>query len=559
MDNLWTSLLRESSKRSKVLTDSKVLIVGDPECGKSSLLEKLCTTSNTLTPNSSSSMLNNDNSLLSMANGMHKNFPKTFVDYNFLEVDESLILDGGENVTTTPINVWSFDPQSYGGQFDFANGLNKQDKVIFAIILDMSKPANTCVQSLKKWLKFVNYKCYQLAEKFGNEYVDEKRKIADVYNNVVKSYQAGNRKNILIPSDANGSSETKSDNRSSQTQALSIFGFPIVVIANKCDLLMNDKEDFQTIQRLKVFQGQLRYICLQAGASFICTALNRDIGISKLRKYIQHRLYPEMLVMDLALEDGTDNAFIPTGFDSPELISISTGFNPLDNNISADLDLEAAYIDEIALEFATSNAAPVSVQVELESEKDWLNSLQSFVNQVTASTSNPASSSGLQNLPRANSEYNIQSSNEGSGVPVSSTSSLGLRRSSMSTSLHNVDSQVMQSLASTSTSATGSTTGTSAMSRRLSTMSMGNASSNSASMAASLNISTNTSTPSQAESSASVTTTTLSSEAAAGATASIPAKTIVRKSRVSSVIINKEGDQDVDDFFKNLLAEKPKK
>lgn len=58
-----------------------------------------------------------------------------------------------------------------------------------------------------------------------------------------------------------------------------------------------------------------------------------------------------------------------------------------------------------------------SAQVELESERDWLQNLQSFVNQITATTVSASSASnaeagndvGAHGLSRSVSEFNVTS------------------------------------------------------------------------------------------------------------------------------------------------------
>jgi hypothetical protein len=43
-----------------------------------------------------------------------------------------------------------------------------------------------------------------------------------------------------------------------------------------------------------------------------------------------HRLYHDVIPFpDLSIEDGTDNIFIPTGFDTKDLISIATGISDI--------------------------------------------------------------------------------------------------------------------------------------------------------------------------------------------------------------------------------------
>lgn len=73
---------------------------------------------------------------------------------------------------------------------------------------------------------------------------------------------------------------------------------------------------------------------------------------------------------------------MPSGFDSFELISISTGFKASSDILAFD---SKDYFDNFnkVLESSNNNddIAIPSLQVELESETEWLGTLSGFVNQ----------------------------------------------------------------------------------------------------------------------------------------------------------------------------------
>jgi hypothetical protein len=102
-----------------------------------------------------------------------------------------------------------------------------------------------------------------------------------------------------------------------------------------------------------------------------------------------HRLYHDVIpFVDLGIEDGIDNVFIPTGFDTKDLISIATGVSlnniqhvDLDKPISSDEDNQR----KIALFSKQLENIPSNQIVDIESEEEWILGLQSFINQVTAS------------------------------------------------------------------------------------------------------------------------------------------------------------------------------
>ena len=123
MENLWTSLLRESSKRSRVLPDSKVFVCGDSGCGKSTLLDKVCNPSHTYASN--------------FANNNADDLGKKFVEYNYLELDDSMVSDSNDGtgiaLSSSPVHMWAYDVRAFGNNFDYMQSITKQDKVVFCI------------------------------------------------------------------------------------------------------------------------------------------------------------------------------------------------------------------------------------------------------------------------------------------------------------------------------------------------------------------------------------------------------------------------------------------
>jgi hypothetical protein len=81
--------------------------------------------------------------------------------------------------------------------------------------------------------------------------------------------------------------------------------------------------------------------------------------------------------MIMLLQDANGCIFIPAGLDTNDLISASTGIKPLSTLSSLEYEANTT---------ASESLSKSATQVELESEKDWLANLQSFVNQITASS-----------------------------------------------------------------------------------------------------------------------------------------------------------------------------
>lgn len=145
-------------------------------------------------------------------------------------------------------------------------------------------------------------------------------------------------------------------------------GFPIIIIGtylqhNSSQTFNLSELNFNEIQRLKSLQGQIRSICLDFGASLIVipslspntqvisntssshdnllslNSLNSQSMISKFKKYLLHRLYPNTMndvLSELQIEDDINSGclLIPSGFDTSDIIHASTGYKPISIDIS---------------------------------------------------------------------------------------------------------------------------------------------------------------------------------------------------------------------------------
>lgn len=99
--NLWSSFLRESSKRTQN-QESTCIIVGDEHCGKRQLSSVLCAQDD-VKENST-----NKNSILS---------------YNYFDIDDK------DLETTTRVNTWLFEKNIFDSAFDILKSTCKTDKV----------------------------------------------------------------------------------------------------------------------------------------------------------------------------------------------------------------------------------------------------------------------------------------------------------------------------------------------------------------------------------------------------------------------------------------------
>lgn len=98
--NLWSSFLRESSKRSQS-QESTCIIVGDESSGKRQLLNNICSTGEVDTQDSR----------------------RDIVSYKYFDVDDK------DLESTTRVNAWVFDTSVFGSAYDILRNNCKSDKV----------------------------------------------------------------------------------------------------------------------------------------------------------------------------------------------------------------------------------------------------------------------------------------------------------------------------------------------------------------------------------------------------------------------------------------------
>ena len=184
--------------------------------------------------------------------------------------------------------------------------------------------------------------------------------------------------------------------------------------------------DLGTMKSFKSLQGSLRSICLEYGAALIYTSVNADLNCVKLQKYILHALYKdEMKInMNVEIEEGIGNAFVPTALDSPERIFAATGIKLNDVLEKYNETAHISMFEKLSLndssnekKDSTGDVAIKEIEQSLESEQDWLSRLKKFVafaeatsTDVGAGSSNSAN--GSKSVSRSGSENTLSAAME---------------------------------------------------------------------------------------------------------------------------------------------------
>lgn len=97
---------------------------------------------------------------------------------------------------------------------------------------------------------------------------------------------------------------------------------PTAIVCTKVDLIEHGEKEIKSIleKNLDFIQYTLRKYCLAYGSALLFTSSNSNQNIELLYNYILYRLYDEDFPHTSNIND-KEALFVPTGFDSMELIS----------------------------------------------------------------------------------------------------------------------------------------------------------------------------------------------------------------------------------------------
>lgn len=157
--------------------------------------------------------------------------------------------------------------------------------------MDLSRPEDECVKSLEQWLSQV-FRFSQSHHTVTGAGSAAKQSLIHYLQTVKHS------KTLVPPSSAEG----LPTNATIDESFLKVnVGFPIIVVGCKADVIGSQNEA-EVGTNAKELQGRLRALCLQCGAALIYTSADKATNIATLRKYMYHRLYPEVVPNDLMIE-----------------------------------------------------------------------------------------------------------------------------------------------------------------------------------------------------------------------------------------------------------------
>ncbi len=229
---------------------------------------------------------------------------KDIMCYNYFDVEE------GELESAARVNVWSFDHHMFGNAFEIVGSYNFSEKVrwlwnrstlvslhvqlLFVVVVNLSTP-DDCIASLTKWLIDISLYIKQHNSSLSQLASQLQRHSAISYLKSARSSKGALSKvstaeDLALADLGDEAFDFIGDH----------FSLPVVVVGTKSDLVASS--DGLAIKRAREVQGQLRQLCLETGAALVYTSTTSNLNCAQLKTYIGHRLYPESVPAELAME-----------------------------------------------------------------------------------------------------------------------------------------------------------------------------------------------------------------------------------------------------------------
>ncbi|CAI4225363.1 unnamed protein product [Auanema sp. JU1783] len=288
-EKIWTKVLQEvSSKARNTLQGSSVIMLGEKQCGKTSLFGKLEKSDTPIRPSA--------------------------LEYSILNVPSDgsyayqLGTAGGLGVENLYLPVWTLDgDEAFAPLLGNALPATAPSRAVILLCASLDNPG--LIHSIRRWANLLSLHITQkydktvltesknLQERYWQEYVEP-----SIECSMTTSMVTGIEETGLLPVEPG----VLTDN----------CGANIVVVITKADLGSD-----MTSQQADRIIVQVRQLCLQLGAALVYTSSKTSKGVQTLYKYIIHRAYGLPFTQQPQLIE-RDSVFVPAGWDGQKKIDI---------------------------------------------------------------------------------------------------------------------------------------------------------------------------------------------------------------------------------------------
>ncbi|KAL8608339.1 hypothetical protein ACOMHN_042206 [Nucella lapillus] len=362
-ENLWSNILGEvqSSSASKLSTTRSLLVLGDNESGKTTLIAKL--------------------------QGVEEPKKGAGLEYYYIDVRDEYRDEQAR------LNVWVLDgDQSHTGLLKYALTEENFEDTMVMLVASMAQPW-AVADTLNKWVTVLS------------EHVDKLRippeKMREHEESLVRFFQ-----DYSEPEDSQASAQTpvrKFANPLHPAAALAEeekvvlplgdnvltrnLGIPVVVVLTKSDAvsILEKEHDFRE-EHFDFIQQYVRKFGLKYGAALFYTSVKDERNCELLYRYLVHRIYGFPFTSPAYVVE-RDSVFVPSGWDNEKKISI------LYENMTSVKSEDA--LEDVIVKPVIRKPVPRDAEVVAEEEQAYLLKLQTVLaKQAAAGGGSPAGPAG---------------------------------------------------------------------------------------------------------------------------------------------------------------------
>lgn len=315
-ENLWNKLLSEIRQQDFTSEDATLIVLGEKGAGKASLiraLEKI----------SGEKLLLESRNDKSMVNIMKDKKLASVIDFFYLSIKNP----DDENMELGKINIYFITEYADKKLIEHFLDKEKLMNLSVMVVLDFEKYW-TAPDNIQKWLKFINEKIAPVRQQLE---LAESDRLKEKMNDLVKNYAEPfttedgkilNKKSEISPEQA--------DNLIVPEGCLiPNYGFPIIFVINKCDHILEIKNQPNADEILEMIEYRLRSDLVSMTSPIIYTSTKMNINIEltfDYLKYIHYKLpfrHPSNINKEML--------FVPIGLDNPSVIEASFASSSIKN------------------------------------------------------------------------------------------------------------------------------------------------------------------------------------------------------------------------------------
>ncbi|XP_041376255.1 cytoplasmic dynein 1 light intermediate chain 2-like isoform X2 [Gigantopelta aegis] len=296
--NLWANILSEvqSQSASKLSTSRSLLVLGDNETGKTTLIAKL--------------------------QGTDEPKKGSGLEYYYIDVKDEY---RDEQAT---LNVWCLDGDaSHTGLLRFALTEDNFADTLVLLVATMTHPWSI-LESLEKWVTILrdHLDRLKIPPQDRQEYEQSLVRFIQEYTEPEEGQPTSHsahrgEMNPLHPT-TSGSDEERALLPLGETILSQNLGIPIIVVITKSDAISSlEREHDYKEEHFDFIQQHVRKFCLKYGAALFYTSVKEDRNCDLFYKYLIHRIYG-FPFLSTAYVVEKDMVFVPAGWDNEKKISI---------------------------------------------------------------------------------------------------------------------------------------------------------------------------------------------------------------------------------------------